>query len=40
MSLTDDLVVASAALPVQLQAQKDGSLAGEAVLAERKAFLS
>ena len=40
MSLTDDLVVASAALPVQLQAQKEGSLTGEAVLAERKAFLS
>jgi len=40
MSLTDDLVAASAALPVSLQPQRDGSLAGEAVLAERKAFLS
>ncbi len=40
MSLSDDLVAASAALPVRLEAKKDGSLAGEAVLAERKAFLS
>ncbi len=40
MSLSDDLVAASAALPVRLAQQKDGSLAGEAVLAERKAFLS
>ena len=40
MSLTDDLVAASASLPVRLEPQKDGSLAGESVLAERKAFLS
>ena len=40
MSLTDDLAAASGALPVRLEPQKDGSLAGEAVLAERKAFLS
>ena len=40
MSLTDDLAAASAALPVRLGPQKDGSLKGEAVLAERKAFLS
>ncbi|MBE0527714.1 MAG: ribonucleoside-triphosphate reductase [Thermoleophilia bacterium] len=40
MSLTDDLAAASAALPVRLDPQKDGSLKGEAVVAERKAFLS
>jgi len=40
MSLTDDLIAASASLPAPLQLQKDGSLAGEALLAERKAFLS
>ncbi len=40
MSLSDDLTAASAALPVRLSAKKDGSLKGEAVLAERKAFLS
>jgi hypothetical protein len=40
MSLTDDLVAASAGLPVRLAAQKNGSLKGEAVLAERKASLS
>ena len=40
MSLTDDLAAASATLPVRLTPQKDGSLKGEAVLAERKAFLS
>jgi hypothetical protein len=40
MSLTDDLAAASAALPVRLSAKKDGRLEGEAVLAERKAFLS
>lgn len=40
MSLIDDLAAASAALPVRLSRQKDGSLRGEAVLAERKAFLS
>jgi hypothetical protein len=40
MALTEDLAAASATLPVRLQAQKDGSLKGEAVLAERKAFLS
>jgi hypothetical protein len=40
MSLSDELVAASAGLPVRLAAQKDGSLKGEAVLAERKAFLS
>jgi len=40
MSLTDDLIAASASLPAPLQLQEDGSLAGEALLAERKAFLS
>lgn len=40
MSLADDLAAASATLPVRLARQKDGSLEGEAVLAERKAFLS
>jgi hypothetical protein len=40
MSLTDELIAASAGLPVRLAAQKDGSLKGEAVVAERKAFLS
>jgi hypothetical protein len=40
MSLTDDLAAASGTLPVRLTPQKDGSLKGEAVLAERKAFLS
>ena len=40
MSLTDDLAAASATLPVRLTPQKDGSLKGEAVLAERKSFLS
>lgn len=40
MSLSDDLVTASASLPVQLRPAKGGSFAGEAVLAERKAFLS
>ncbi len=40
MSLADDLAAASTTLPVRLTRQKDGSLGGEAVLAERKAFLS
>ena len=40
MPLTDDLIAASASLPARLSPQKDGSMAGEAVLAERKAFLS
>jgi hypothetical protein len=40
MPLQDDLIAASASLPARLSLQKDGSLAGEAVLAERKAFLS
>jgi hypothetical protein len=40
MSLSDDLAAASAGTPVRLSPQKDGSLKGEAVLAERKAFLS
>jgi hypothetical protein len=40
MALTEDLAAASAALPVRLSPKKDGSLEGEAVLAERKAFLS
>jgi len=40
MALSDDLAAASTALPVRLSAKKDGSLEGEAVLAERKAFLS
>jgi hypothetical protein len=40
MPIQDDLIAASAASPVVLQPQKDGTLAGEAVLAERKAFLS
>jgi hypothetical protein len=40
MPLQDDLIAASVSLPARLSLQKDGSLAGEAVLAERKAFLS
>jgi hypothetical protein len=40
MSVQDDLIAAGATSPVSLQPQKDGTLAGEAVLAERKAFLS
>jgi len=40
MPLQDDLIAASAASPVVLQPQKDGTLTGEAVLAERKSFLS
>ena len=40
MPIQDDLIATSAASPVLLQPQKDGTLAGEAVLAERKAFLS
>ena len=40
MSLSEDLAATSASLPVRLAPQKDGCLKGEAVLAERKAFLS
>jgi hypothetical protein len=40
MPIQDDLIAAGAASPVVLELQKDGTLAGEAVLAERKAFLS
>jgi hypothetical protein len=40
MSLQDDLIAASAPFAASLQSQKDGSLAMEALIAERKAFLS
>jgi hypothetical protein len=40
MPIQDELIAASATMPVVLHPQRDGSLAGEAVLAERKAFLS
>lgn len=40
MSLDETLIAASAAFPAPLQRQKDGSLAMEALIAERKAFLS
>jgi hypothetical protein len=40
MPLQDDLIAAGSAFPVPLQLQKDGSLAMEALIAERKAFLS
>jgi len=39
-SLWDELIAASAVFPAALQPQKDGSLAMEALVAERKAFLS
>jgi len=40
MPLQDDLIAAGSAFPAPLQPQKDGSLAMEALIAERKAFLS
>ncbi len=40
MALDEQLLAATAALPVRLARQKDGTLAGEAVIAERKAFLT
>jgi len=40
MPLQDDLIAASRAFPAPLERQKDGSLAMEALIAERKAFLS
>ena len=40
MTLRDQLVVAGAALPAPLEPQRDGSLGLEALVAERKAFLS
>ncbi len=40
MSLEDELITASLAFPAPLQPQRDGSLAMEAPIAERKAFLS
>jgi hypothetical protein len=40
MPLHEDLIAAGSAFPAPLQPQKDGSLAMEALIAERKAFLS
>jgi len=40
MSLQDDLIAAGSVFPAPLQLQKDGSLAMEMLVAERKAFLS
>jgi hypothetical protein len=40
MPLQEDLVTAAKVFPAPLQPQKDGSLAMEMVVAERKAFLS
>ena len=40
MPLQDDLIAAGSAFPAPLQPQKDGSLAMETLVAERKAFLS
>jgi hypothetical protein len=40
MALQDDLVAASSVFPARLESQKDGSLAMDALIAERKAFLS
>ncbi len=40
MSLQDDLMAAGSVFPAPLQPQKDGSLAMEMLVAERKAFLS
>ncbi len=40
MPLQDDLIAASRAFPSPLERQKDGSLAMEALIAERKSFLS
>jgi hypothetical protein len=40
LSLLDSLVTAGSAFPTPLQPQKDGSLAMETLVAERKAFLS
>jgi hypothetical protein len=40
MSLQDDLITAGSWFPAPLEPQKDGSLAMETLVAERKAFLS
>jgi hypothetical protein len=40
MSLHDDLIAAGSVFPAPLQPQRDGSLAMEMLVAERKAFLS
>jgi hypothetical protein len=40
MPLQEDLIAASRAFPAPLERKKDGSLAMEALIAERKAFLS
>ncbi len=40
MALQDDLMAAGSVFPAALQPQKDGSLAMEMLVAERKAFLS
>ena len=40
MPLQDDLIAGSLVFPAPLERQKDGSLAMEALIAERKAFLS
>jgi len=40
MSLYDNLIAAGSVFPAPLQRQKDGSLAMEMLVAERKAFLS
>ena len=40
MPLPDDLISASSTFPAPLRRQKDGSLTMEALLAERKVFLS
>jgi hypothetical protein len=40
VSLQDELITASSAFPAPLRPQKDGSLAMEALIAERKAFLT
>jgi hypothetical protein len=40
MMLPDDLISASSTFPAPLRRQKDGSLTMEAMLAERKVFLS
>ena len=40
MTLTDDLVASTSVFPAPLRLEKDGSLAMEALVAERKAFLS
>lgn len=40
MTLRDELIAAGTTFPAPLEPQKDGSLAMEALVAERKAFLS